>query len=156
MPRVYSGAVMQWWVLLIFFVVSVFEGGLAHAAVERECIVSVRVGGGWSLENKRKVHFVTGLELARITKTMKVDFHQHYAIIWHGSGLPTVAKLDGMLLGVGREFSADDFLRLFERDAERRATQIEGEGQGLTWRIRARPPEGWVDPQGVAVTRVSR
>ena len=147
---------MRWWILLILFAASALNGTLAHAAIERECIVSVRTGGGWSAENKRKVHFVTGLELARITKTMKVDFHQHYAIIWHGSGLPTVAKLDGVLLGVGREFSADDFLRLSERDAERRATQIEGEGLGLTWRIRARPPEGWVDPQGVAVTRVSR
>ena len=147
---------MRMWILLILFVASALNGTLARAAVERECIVSVRGGGGWSIENKRKVHFVTGLELARITKTMKVDFHQHYAIIWHGSGQPTVAKLDGTLLGVGREFAADDFLRLFERDAERRATQIEGEGQGLTWRIRARPPEGWVDPQGAVVTHVSR
>ncbi len=147
---------MPWWVFLFLFVAAALTGTRVHAAVERECIVSVRGGSSWSLENKRKVHFVTGLELARITKTMKVDFHQHYAIIWHGSGLPTVTKLDSMLLGVGREFSADDFRRLFERDAERRATQIEGDGLGLTWRIRARPPEGWVDPQSVAVTRVSR
>lgn len=147
---------MRRWIFLILLVVSALGSALARAAVERECIVSVRVTSGWSIENKRKVHFVTGLELARITKTMKVDFHQHYAIIWHGSGLPTVAKLDGVLLGVGREFAARDFQRLFRRDAERHATQIEGAGEGLTWRIRARPPEGWADPQGAVVTRVSR
>lgn len=117
----------------------------AQAAVERECIVSVRVNSGWSVEHRRRVHFVTGLELARITRVLKVEFHQHYAIIWNNDELPTVARLDGVLLGVGREFSEADFQRLFGRDEERSATQIEGEGQGLTWRIRARTAEGWVD-----------
>lgn len=147
---------MQWWILLILFVVSALDSALARAAVERECIVSVRVGSGWSDENRRKVHFVTGLELARITKTMNVEFHQHYAVIWHGSGMPTVVKLDGLLLGVGREFADGDFLRLFQRVAEQQATQIDGEGRGLTWRIRARTPEGWIDPQIAALNVTDR
>lgn len=128
-----------------FIAAAMFATAPAQAAIERECIVSVRAASGWSIENKRKVHFVTGLELARLVRVMKVDFHQHYAVIWHDSGLPTVVKLEGMLLGVGREFSEEDFLRFFARDHERYATQIEGEGQGLTWRIRARTPQGWVD-----------
>ncbi len=129
----------------VVVVVAMFAAAPAQAAIERECIVSVRVTEGWSIESKRKVHFVTGLELARLVRVMKVDFHQHYAIIWHGSGLPTVVRLDGTLLGVKREFSDEDFLRFFAQDHERFATQIEGEGQGLTWRIRARTPQGWVD-----------
>ena len=128
-----------------------------QAAVERECIVSVRAASGWSEEHRRRVHFVTGLELARITRVLKVEFHQIYAIIWHGSGLPTVARFDGVLLGVGREFGDEDFRRLYGQDHERLATQLEGEGQGLSWRIRARTAEGWVDTQltsvGTAGTR---
>lgn len=129
----------------VLAVAAMLAAAPAQAVIERECIVSVRVASGWSIENKRKVHFVTGLELARLIRVMKVDFHQHYAVIWHGSGLPTVAKLDGTLLRVGREFTTDDFFRLFGSDDERHATQIEGEGLGLTWRIRARTPQGWVD-----------
>ena len=128
-----------------FVATAVLAAAPAQAVIERECIVSVRVASGWSIENKRKVHFVTGLELARLIRVMKVDFRQHYAVIWHGSGLPTVAKLDGTLLHVGREFTMNDFYRLFGSDDERHATQIEGEGRGLTWRIRARTPQGWVD-----------
>ena len=144
---------MRWWMLSVFLVVSAFAGAPARAAVERECIVSVRVHNGWSVEHKRKVHFVTGLELARITRTLKVEFHQHYAVIWHGTGLPSVVRLDGALFGVGREFSDSDFLRLFEHAGERHATGLEGEGQGLTWRIRARTATGWVDPQIAVAAR---
>ena len=99
------------------------------------------------------MHFVTGLELVRITRTMKVGFHQHYAVIRHGSGLPSVVKLDGSLLGVRREFSESDFFRLFERDGERQATDLVGEDRGLTWRIRARTTAGWVDPQIAVAAR---
>ncbi len=133
----------QWMILMMLWSAAL----PAAAAVERECIVSVRVNSGWSVEHRRRVHFVTGLELARITRVLKVEFHQHYAIIWNNDELPTVARLDGVLLGVGREFSEADFQRLFGRDEERRATQIEGEGRGLTWRIRARTAGGWVDRQ---------
>lgn len=147
---------MRRWVLLFLFVATVFDAAPVQAAVERDCIVSVRVASGWSAENKRKVYFVTGLELSRITKTMNVEFHQHYAVIWHGTGLPTVVRLDGTVLGVGREFTAEDFRRLFEREAERQATGLEGEGQGLTWRIRARTSAGWVDRQVAVVSSANR
>ena len=117
----------------------------ATAAVDRQCIVSVRVNSGWSTEQQRRVTFATGLELSRITRVLQFDFHQHYAIIWHGSGLPTVVRIDATLLGVGREFGAADFERLFGTADEQPATQVEGEGQQLKWRIRARTPAGWVD-----------
>lgn len=116
-----------------------------QAAVDRQCIVSVRAASGWSTEQQRRVTFVTGLELSRITRVLHFDFHQHYAIIWHGSGLPTVVRIDATLLGVGREFGAADFERLFGAVEEQPATQVEGEGLQLKWRIRARTPAGWVD-----------
>lgn len=117
----------------------------AQAVVERDCIVSINTRSGWSIENKRRVHFMTGLELSRITTVLKIEFHAVYVVIWHGSGLPTVARLDALLLGVGREFTAEDFLRLYEYEGERLATQLEGEGKDLKWRLRARTPGGWVD-----------
>lgn len=51
------------------------------------------------------------------------------------------------IIGVGREFSADDFQRTFEQAGERQATQLEGEGRNLKWRIKAKTPGGWVDPE---------
>lgn len=122
----------------------------AQAAVDRQCIVSVRTGSGWSIEQQRRVTFVTGLELSRIARVLHFDFHQHYAIIWHGSGLPTVVRIDPTLLGVGREFGAADFERLFAAAEEQPATQVEGEGLQLKWRIRARTPAGWVDREPAA------
>lgn len=118
----------------------------AQAAVDRICIVSVKVSNGWSTEQPRRVTFVTGLELSRITRVLRFDFHQQYALIWHGSGLPTVVRVDALVLGIGQEFGSADFLRVFEHAGEQLATQVEGEGQNLKWRIRARTSSGWVDP----------
>ncbi|MGE0560024.1 MAG: hypothetical protein AB7E73_14720 [Burkholderiales bacterium] len=123
----------QWMILMMLWPAAL----PAAAAVERECIVSVRVASGWSVEHRRRVHYLTGLEFTRITRMPRIEFHQHYAMIWSNADLPTVARLDGVLLGVGREFSDADFERLFARATERHATQLEGEGQGLTWRIRS-------------------
>lgn len=118
----------------------------APAAVNRQCLVSVEVSNGRSAEQQRRVTFATGLELSRITRVMRFDFHRNYAVIWHGSGLPTVLRIDAVVLGVGREFGTADFERLFGTTGEQPATQIEGEGQSLKWRIRARTAEGWVVP----------
>ncbi|MBX3649862.1 MAG: hypothetical protein KF771_00645 [Burkholderiales bacterium] len=118
----------------------------APAAIDRQCLVSVQVSNGRSIEQQRRVTFATGLELSRITRVMHFDFHRHYAVIWHGRGLPTVVRIDAVILGVGREFSAADFERLFGTTDEQPATQIEGEGQSLQWRIRARTAGGWIDP----------
>ncbi len=118
----------------------------APAAIDRHCLVSVQVSTGRSTEQQRRVTFATGLELSRITRVIRFDFHRNYAVIWHGSGLPTVVRIDAVVLGVGREFGATDFERLFGTADEQTATQIEGEGQNLKWRIRARTAEGWVVP----------
>jgi hypothetical protein len=58
-----------------------------------------------------------------------------------------VARLDLAFQGVKREFSADDYLRLFLTDAPMIATQIVGEGRNLKWRIRGRTAQGWVDEE---------
>ena len=108
----------------------------AQAAFERDCVVAVQSRSGWSKAQTSTVYFMTGLELARITRVLRVEFRQIYAVIMQESGLPTVARLDGLVPGVGREFTADDFARLFERDAEHLATQLEGEGRNLKWRLR--------------------
>jgi len=118
----------------------------APAAIDRQCLVSVQVSSGRSVEQQRRVTFATGLELSRITQVMRFDFHRHYAVIWHGSGLPTVVRIEAVILGVGREFAAADFERLFGTADVQAATQIEGEGQSLQWRIRARTALGWIDP----------
>jgi len=118
----------------------------ASAAIDRQCLVSVQVSSGRTTEQQRRVTFATGLELSRITRVMRFDFHQHYAVIWHGSGLPTVVRIDAVILGVGREFGATDFERLFGTTDVQPATQVEGEGQSLQWRIRARTALGWIDP----------
>jgi len=118
----------------------------AEAATDRQCLVSVHVNNGRTAEQQRRVTFATGLELSRITRMMHFDFHRHYAVIWHGSGLPTVVSIDAVLPGVGREFGATDFERLFRATGAQQATQIAGEGQGLKWHIRARTAGSWIDP----------
>lgn len=115
-------------------------GAPAQAAFERDCVVAVKSRSGWSKEQTSTVYFMTGLELARITRVLRVEFRQIYAVIMHDNGLPTVARLDGMVPGVGREFTADDFARLFEREPEHLATQLDGEGRNLKWRLRGGVP----------------
>ncbi|MEQ1774618.1 MAG: hypothetical protein ABL891_12610 [Burkholderiales bacterium] len=112
----------------------------AHAVVERECMVALQAKSGWSAERKRTVRFMTGMELARITTTLNIELRQVYAVISHGTGLPTVARIDTVLLGVNREFTVADFVRLFEDGHARTATQIDGQGRTLTWRLRGRSP----------------
>ncbi len=128
---------------LIFVLSSVLM--LAHApagaAVERECSVALQAKGGWSQDRKRRVYFMTGLELSRVTRVLKVEFRNIYAVISHGSGLPNVVRIDSVLLGVGREFNEEDFARLFEYDPERLATQLDGEGRNLKWRLRGNAPD---------------
>lgn len=140
----------RWIAVILSF--PLFTAGAAQAAVERLCVVSVNVSNGWSPERKNKIVFVTGLELSRIRKSLKTapsfqfDFHENYALIWQGNGLPIVARIDEVVLGVRQQFTADDFQRFFEHHSERQATQIEGEGRGLKWRIKGRTAVGWVDP----------
>lgn len=117
----------------------------AHAVVERECLVTLQSKNGWAKEYKATVLFMTGLELSRVTTALPVEFHQIYAVISLGRGLPTVARLDLGLQGVKREFNAGDYVRLFAADGTRVATQIIGEGRNLKWRLRARTSHGWVD-----------
>jgi hypothetical protein len=117
----------------------------AHAVVERDCVVALQAKSGWSKEHKRTVYFMTGLELARITKVLRIDFGHLYAVIMNGRSLPTVTRIDTVLPGVRREFTDADFVRLFVGDFSRVATQIDGEGRSLKWRLRARSFERWVD-----------
>lgn len=116
------------------------------AAVERECLVTIQLRSGWATEQRKRVVFVSGFELTRMISVLKAEFHNNYALIFHGSGLPTVVRLDIQLIGVGREFIDADFLRLFEHINDQFATQIEGEGRELKWRLRARSGDAWVDP----------
>jgi hypothetical protein len=112
-----------------------------RAAVERECVVSVLTKSGWSPERRSTVHFVTGLELARVTTTLPVELRNVYAVISNGGALPTVLRLDTVLLGVGREFTPDDLARLFDLGNEHLATQFAGEGRTFRWRLRGRAAE---------------
>ncbi|HTD90489.1 MAG TPA: hypothetical protein VK663_07490 [Burkholderiales bacterium] len=128
----------------------------AHAVVERDCIVALEAKSGWSKDRKSTVYFMTGLELARITRVLPIEFHQVYAVISYDSGLPTVTRLDAVLLGVGREFTDADFVRLFANDYERAATQLHGEGRDLKWRLRARTPYRWVDAGMPLLSGVNR
>jgi len=137
---------MSRWIAAILALL-VLTGTDAKAAVDRTCLVSLYVNEGWSPERKRKITFVTGLELIRIKLSSKYDLREHYALIWLESGLPIVARIDVTIIGVDREFSADDFQRTFEQAGERQATQLEGEGRNLKWRIKAKTPGGWVDPE---------
>lgn len=117
----------------------------AHAVVERDCYVAIQAKSGWSKEHKSTVYFMTGLELARITRVMKVDFGQIYAVISNGRSLPTVTRINAVLPGVRREFTDADFVRLFVNHFERQAIQIDGEGLNLKWRLRGRTFDSWVD-----------
>jgi hypothetical protein len=117
----------------------------AHAVVERDCVVALQAKSGWSKERKRTVYFMTGLELSRITKVLRIDFGQLYAVIMNGRSLPTVTRIDTVLPGVRREFTDADFVRLFVGEFARVATQIDGEGRSLKWRLRARSFDRWVD-----------
>ena len=129
--------------ILIFTLLTALLCGSApaRAAVERECAVSLQAKSGWSPDRKRRVYFMTGLELSRITSVLKVEFRNVYAVISHGSGLPNVVRIDSVLLGVGREFTDGDFARLFEYDPRRLATQLDGEGRNLKWRLSGNTPE---------------
>ncbi len=109
----------------------------AHAAVECQCFAALQAKSGWSVDRRRTVRFMTGMELSRMTRVLNVEFRHLYAVISHGGGLPTVVRLDAPLLGVGREFTEGDFARLFELNHERLATQIDGEARDLKWRLRA-------------------
>lgn len=122
----------------------------AHPAVERECVVSVQLKNGWSPERRSTVHFVTGLELARVTTTLPVELRNVYAVISNGGALPTVVRLDTMLLGVGREFTPEDLARLFDLGNEHLATQFVGEGRTLRWRLRNRPTDRVANSAGPA------
>jgi hypothetical protein len=133
MPR-YLAIVFVWFFSLLF------DAAPAHAVVERECMVALQAKGGWSVGRKRTVRFMTGVELARITTKLNIELRQVYAVISHGTGLPTVARIDTVLLGVGQEFKVADFVQLFEEGHARTATQIDGEGRDLTWRLRGRSP----------------
>lgn len=137
---------MSRWIVAVLAVL-LLTGTAAEAAIERFCLVSLNVSNGWSPERKRKIAFVTGLELSLIAKSSKFDLRENYALIWHETGLPIIVKIDTVVVGVGQTFTADDFQRTFEQTGERRATQVEGEGQGLKWRIKAKTSEGWIDPQ---------
>ena len=124
----------------------------ARAVIERDCIVAIQAKSGWSREQKTTVYFMTGLELSRITTVMRIEFHQVYAVITNGRNLPTVVRLDTVLLGVRREFTDADFVRLFASDYDRVATQIDGEGRSLKWRLRGRTAGGWIDEDMPSVT----
>ncbi len=130
-------------ILLAFILV--FTAVPARAVVDRECIVAIQAKSGWSKEQRRTVHFMTGLELARITTVMKIDFGQIYAVIDNGRNLPTVTRINTVLPGVRREFTNADFVRLFVNSFERPATQIDGMGRDLKWRLRARTFDSWID-----------
>jgi len=130
--------------LLLVFAMS-FAAMPAHAVVERECIVAIQAKSGWSKEQRRTVHFMTGLELARVTTVLRIDFGQIYAVIDNGRNLPTVTRINTVLPGVRREFTDADFVRLFVNNFERPAIQIDGLGRDLVWRLRARTFDGWID-----------
>jgi hypothetical protein len=117
----------------------------AHAVVERDCIVALKAKSGWSREHRRTVYFMTGLELSRITTTLKIDFGHVYAVINNGRSLPAVTRIDAVLPGVRREFTEADFVRLFVNNYERPAIQIDGEGRNLKWRLRGRTFDSWID-----------
>jgi hypothetical protein len=127
-------------IAFVWFFSLLLDAAPAHAVVERECMVALQAKAGWSVDRKRTVRFMTGMELARITTTLNIELRQVYAVISHGTGLPTVARIDTVLLGVGSEFTVADFVRLFEDGQPRTATQIDGEGRALTWRLRGRSP----------------
>lgn len=137
---------MSRWFVTIFAVL-LLSATAAEAAVERFCLVSLNVINGWSPERKLKITFVTGLELSRAAKSLRFGFRENYALIWPGTGLPIIVKIDAIIIGVGQTFTANDFQEIFGPTGERQATQLEGEGRGLKWRIKARTSEGWVDPQ---------
>jgi hypothetical protein len=128
----------------------------AHAAADSECLVALKTRSGWSKEHRVKVVFVTGLELSRVASTLPIRFHQVYALIFHDSGLPTVARLDATLPGVQREFTERDLARLYALYSEPLATQIAGEGRDLKWRLRGRSGTGWADESVALQTSVSK
>lgn len=119
-------------------------------------MVSIQLRSGWTAEQRRRVTFVTGFELARMVTVLKVEFRSNYALIPQSGGLPVVVRMDTPLVGPGRAFSGADFLRLFEHFSEQSATQIEGEGRELKWKLRARSGGDWVDPQMPPLTGIGR
>jgi hypothetical protein len=86
---------------------------------------------------------------------LKIDFGHLYAVIMNGRSLPTVTRIDTVLPGVRREFTDADFVRLFVGDFARVATQIDGEGRSLKWRLRARSYDRWVDEAMPAIDSLS-
>lgn len=141
--------------LLFGLAAGVIAAAPTRAAAELECIVAMQTKSGWTTERRRTVHFLTGLELARITTTLHVELRQVYAVIIQIGGLPTVVRLDTTLLGVGREFTPGDLSRLFDVGNEHLATQLIGEGRTLKWRLR-NPPADSVAQSGRTASPAAR
>lgn len=93
--------------ILIYIVLSalLIVNAPARAVVERECRVVLQAKSGWSQDRKRRVYFMTGLELSRVTRVLKVERRNIDAAISQGNGLPNVVRIDTVELGVGREFT---------------------------------------------------
>jgi hypothetical protein len=98
--------------------------------------VSYSTNYGWSTEYTMGVEFLTGTQLNRATRTYSYSSYDCYALIWFGKGEVAILKYDGLPIGAGLEFDADDFGRLFAYGRSVQFVQVNGSGS-RRWSIRA-------------------
>ncbi|MSU62638.1 MAG: hypothetical protein EXS31_09605 [Pedosphaera sp.] len=132
--------------ILCFIVLVLFCTASSQAAVRRLCLVSYEKQIGYSDEVKVEVNFVTGKELNKATKSFDYDSFENYALVWFKEGEVAILKIDEIVLGVGAEFTNEDFKKLFRIMGECDAVQVKRKSP-RKWKLKGKDFLRWVDPR---------
>jgi hypothetical protein len=117
-----------------------------YARVDRICKVAYQTEAGWSDEYKVEVTFVTGRELNKATKSFEYSTFSPYALIWFDQDEVAILEIDSLILGLGSEFDADDFRKLFRLFGSCDAKQVNDRANRV-WRITGKTFGRYIDPR---------
>lgn len=118
----------------------------SEAAVRRLVEVSYERSSGRSDGEVMEVTFMTGKELNKATKSYDYQQFSNYALLWFGEGEVALVEISTFLVGVGEEFDAEDFRKLFRFGMTVDGKQVNSE-RPRQWYFEGKKSGRWIDPR---------